>query len=123
MPFTAPLDPVRDRWEEAEPCWPSRFVLPLAGSNDSQYSVCLDVRLDVPTQMAEFTREDWERLACLLLVSRLQARGLSEAVQSLRDMVEFYAEEPAPALPPPIHSVPAKVSRSYTSTVPPITEE
>ena len=61
---------------------------------------------------------------CLLLVSRLKDRGLREALQSLREMVEFYAEEPPPALPlSPARSVRAKVVGSYTSTAPPFAEE
>jgi hypothetical protein len=68
--------------------------------------------------------EDLSRLECYALIARLKDRGLDEAVQSLRNMVEFYAEEPPPALPPsPARSVPARVSGSYVSTVPPISEE
>jgi len=71
----------------------------------------------------EFGSEDRNRLECYVLIARLKDRGLGEAVKSLRDMVEFYVEEPSLALPPPVRSVQAKVGRSYTSTVPPLAEE
>ena len=68
--------------------------------------------------------EDRNRLECYVLIARLRDRGLGEAVKSLRDMVEFYVEEPPLTLPPsPVRSVQAKVGRSYTSTVPPFAEE
>ena len=67
---------------------------------------------------------DVHRLECYALITLIKDRGLGEAVQSLRDMVEFYSEEPAPALAaPPARPMRAAVVGSYTSTVPPLAEE
>lgn len=113
------------RWIEVEPaCGPWRFIVPLAGIGGRGFSANLDLWLDPQLDQAELTHDDMERLQCFLLIARLKDRGLGEAVQSLRDMVDFYVEEPPPALPPaPRVPIRARVSGAYTSTVPPISEE
>ncbi len=98
--FIAPCDRAPFHWTGTDPHGPQRYVFPLLGSEAGTYSVCLDLWLDCPPEYTEFAHDDWDRLACLLLISRLKARGLGEAVQSLRDMVEFYAEEPPPRFRP-----------------------
>lgn len=68
--------------------------------------------------------EDTKRIACYMLITSLAERGLPEAFQSLRDMVEFYHAPLPPALPrAAVESVHAHVGRSYTTTMPPISEE
>jgi len=102
-----------------------RFRFPLDLGWECGFAAVLELRVPAgPGEKAELKREDLDRLECYVLIARLADRGLGEAVQSLRDMVDFYDEEPSPALPtPPPRSVRAKVGRSYTSTAPPLAEE
>ena len=85
--------------------------------------MALELFLHTTYGTVDLRPEDVERIRCHVFIMQLKDRGLAEAVESLRDMVGFYSEEPAPALSPPVHSVQGKIGRSYTSTVPPISEE
>ena len=77
-----------------------------------------------PEGKLDLCQEDHHRLECYALIARLKDHGLGEAVESLRGMVEFYAEKLPNALPQsPVRSVRVKVGRGYTSTVPPLSEE
>ncbi len=110
-----------------------RFQFPLDSGSDCRLTVVMDVpvplnpwgrvELRAPWGRVELRAEDKCRLACHALIAQIKDRGLVEAVESLRDMVEFYGEEPLPVIAPPVRSVQAKVGRSYTSTVPPFVEE
>ena len=65
-----------------------------------------------------------KRLLCLALILKLEDRGFDEAVQSLRDMVDFYAEawpEPTPT-PAPV-PIPVRVSRIEIAPVFAVTED
>jgi hypothetical protein len=54
------------------------------------------------------------RILCHLLLSQIPDRGLSEALESLYEMWQFYrttpAQIPAPSKPP---SLPAKLGKTY----------
>jgi len=65
-----------------------------------------------------------KRLLCLALLLKLEDRGFDEAVQSLRDMVDFYAEPwPEPTPPPTLVRIPVSISRIEIAPVYPVTEE
>lgn len=65
-----------------------------------------------------------KRLLCHALLQRLPDEALSEAVQSLFDMNEFYhlPQSVAP-LSLPQKSIPVRITGSYMEPVYPITEE
>ena len=63
------------------------------------------------------------RLLCHVLVQHLPDVAFAEAIESLKGMYEFYGDSPALLAPPPLLSVKAMVTGSYTAPVYPITEE
>lgn len=84
----------------------------------------LELFLHSPSGTIDLRPEDADRIRCHYYITQLADRGLGEAVQSLRDMVAFYTEDATPVLPPlPAQPVRTKVIGSYTSTVPPFSEE
>lgn len=74
---------------------------------------------------AALSEAERTRLECLALVRRLDARGLEEAVATLRYMAEDYSEPAPPAPPPapPAEPIRARIVGGYTSIVPPLSEE
>jgi len=65
-----------------------------------------------------------KRLLCLALLLKLEDRGFDEAVQSLRDMVDFYAEPwPEPTPPPTEVSISVTMLPGYIELVPAVTED
>ena len=120
----------RKRWQwqsmaGSEPGGCQWVRLPLAFGEECNYAVMLEFpKPPGPVARINFSAEDRHRIECHVLIGRLHARGLGEAVGALRDMVEFYVEDLAPALPPPpVRSVQARIGVGYISTVPPFAEE
>lgn len=64
------------------------------------------------------------RIACHFLLSQIPDEGMSEALETLAQMWQFYRTPvlPPPALPAPAR-IPAKLGETYVRPVFPVTEE
>lgn len=99
------------------------MTLPIAGPARG-CSPRPDLHLEIAPGSLDLTAEEWERLACQLLASRLPDRGVHEALESLREIAEFHSGQPQSIQPQaPSQPIRTRIAGSYTSITPPFDEE
>jgi len=98
------------------------FLPTVSASGDMRY--LLGFHMFGTTDELDLNEEDTIRLICHALIHRLPDQGLTEAVESLTGLYEFYTapvEPPKPLLP---HSrVKGRITGSHVRPVFPVTEE
>ena len=126
MIFIKPCDPTQFDFDDSDEQMATIHCFPFPNCSQTDgMEAFVGVCVPEDSEGFQLSEAQSSRLLCHFLVQQLPDLAFEEAVESLTGMYEFYRESPVALLspPPPIQSVKARITGSYTAPVYPVTEE